>query len=64
MRWHTRHGRWWMVQWGRPIWFSLGIHIDCHLRYVDVHLGFLILTLGSPDYSFEEYHTWWSARSL
>lgn len=55
-----------MIQWGRPIFFSFGIHIDYRLRYVDIHLFFLIITIGKTnpgDWSFEEYRVWWASRS-
>lgn len=56
-----------MIQWGKPIFFSLGIHIDCFLRYVDFHLIFLIITIGKTDYDFDTYEinlrSWWASRT-
>jgi len=53
-----------MTQWELDGWFSLGIHIDFRHRhrgdglhygpYVDLHLGFFILSLGlNPVYAGE-----------
>jgi len=63
MRWHISNGKYWMVQWGKPIFFSLGIHIDRRLKYMDLHLIFLIITIGNPDWGFEDYRAWWSSRN-
>lgn len=62
MIWHVRHGRWWALQWCWDWWFSLGIHVDLRHRhrsdglvygpYVDLHLGFAVLSLGNnPIYA-------------
>jgi hypothetical protein len=64
MRWHKTHGKWWMIQWGRPIFFSFGIHVDSHLKYVDFHLIAMIITLGNMEETYREYKAWWSSRSL
>jgi hypothetical protein len=64
MQWHIKTGRYWMVQWGKPIFFSLGIHIDYNLKYVDLHLIFIIITFGNPDWPYKEYKAWWSSRSI
>jgi hypothetical protein len=53
-----------MVQWGWPILFSLGIHVDRNWKYIDLHLVFVILTIGNPDWPYEEYRAWWSSRSI
>lgn len=66
MQWHIKNRKWWMVQWGRPIFFSLGIHIDSHLKYVDFHLIFAIITIGKQnpdDWAYDDYRTWWASRS-
>jgi len=62
--WKIKHGKYWMVQWGKPIFFSLGIHIDRALKYIDFHLIFIILTFGKPDWDYKEYQAWWSSRSI
>lgn len=64
MRWHIHNGKRWMVQWGWPIFFSLGIHIDRQLKYMDLHLGFIIITFGNPDWPYEDYRAWWSSRTI
>lgn len=67
MQWHIYNRKRIMIQWGRPIFFSLGIHIDSRLRYVDLHLIFIIITIGnagkSGDWSYDEYRVWWASRS-
>lgn len=67
MRWHIKiPHKALMIQWGRPIFFSLGIHIDSRLRYVDLHLVFIIITIGvqkPEDWGYEEYRVWWASRS-
>lgn len=63
-RWHVQTGRYWMLQWGWSILFSVGLHIDWRLRYVDLHLGCVIVTLGRPEWGYEECRAWWSARSI
>jgi len=52
-----------MIQWQLNGWLSLGIHVDWRARrrgdtgmrygpYVDLHLGFVILSFGvNPQYS-------------
>ena len=64
-RWYIYYGSWWALQFlWPPDWFSLGIHIDPRYRvrgdkktfgpYIDLHLGFWILSLGNhPIYSSE-----------
>ncbi len=59
-RWGCRYGSLWMVQWVLDGWFSLGIHLDLKHRvanggltygpYLDLHLGFVILSLGWHPY--------------
>ncbi len=54
--WHLKHGRRWMIQWCADWWLSFGVHIDFRRRrradgieygpYLDLHLGWLILSLG------------------
>lgn len=61
-RYWIRHGRFWMVQYSRRIFFSLGIHLDFELRYIDLHLGCLILTLGDMEREYDQYQAWWSSR--
>jgi hypothetical protein len=53
-----------MLQWGRPIFFSLGIHVDPRIGYVDLHLVACILTLGNCEATYREYRAWWSSRSI
>lgn len=31
-----------------PPWFSVGIHIDFHKKYIDFHFYDFILTIGMP----------------
>jgi hypothetical protein len=64
--WHRLHGTWWMLTWAWDGWLSLGIHVDFRHRrrqgdnyrysfgpYVDLHLGFVVLSLGRrPYYAF------------
>lgn len=41
-------GKHWMVQltrWAGPV--NLGIHLDISARYLDLHLPYLVLTLGN-----------------
>ncbi len=64
MQWHIKNKGWLMIQWGWPIFFSLGIHIDRSLKYIDFHLVFIIITIGNPDWPYEEYRAWWSSRSI
>lgn len=59
---HIRHGRWWMFQWGTDILFSIGLHLDRRLRYMDIHLLSIILTLGNIETEYEYYQAWWSSR--
>lgn len=67
--WHLKHGPWWAVQWCRDGWYSLGIHLETKTRttwrgpdhepvpygpYVDLHVGWLILSVGrNPAYAGE-----------
>ena len=61
-----------MVQWGEPIFFSLGIHTafrhplswDFRIKYIDIHLVCLIITIGNQGETYEEYKAWWASRSL
>jgi hypothetical protein len=64
MKWNIRHGKFWMIQWGRPIFFSLGVHIDPRVPYIDFHLIAMILTIGNLDKTYKDYKAWWSSRSL
>lgn len=62
--WNIRYGEWWMIQWQIHGWASLGAHVDLKRRrvahgehqgkvygpYVDLHLLFLILSLGFRPY--------------
>jgi len=65
MRWHQiKHGKWWMLQWGKPIFFSLGIHIDPRIWYVDLHLIACIITFGHCEKAYTDYKAWWASRSL
>lgn len=59
-RWYVYYGSWWALQFlWPPDWFSLGIHLDLRRRgrygpYVDLHIGFWILSLGfHPIYAGE-----------
>jgi len=64
MQWHIKiPAKYIMVQWGWPIFFSLGIHIDPRARYIDLHIIFFILTIGNPKV-YEQYLSWWSSRSI
>ena len=67
MKWHIKHNKYCMIQWGKPIFFSLGIHVDNQLKYIDIHLIFIIITLGDPNWTYDEYsnahHAWWSSRN-
>lgn len=51
-----------MVQWGKSVKYSVGIHVDHQFQYVDFHLLFFIVTIGNPD-AYEDYQAWWSSRS-
>jgi len=65
--WHLKHGSWWMVQWCRDGWYSLGIHVETKTRialtggmrrpygpYVDLHFLWFIVSLGRrPAYAGE-----------
>lgn len=57
---HIKHGKYWMVQWGVPVLFSVGVHVDNRFKYIDFHLLFAVITLGSMEY--DHYQAWWSAR--
>lgn len=59
---YIRHGKYWMLQWGRPIFLSVGVHLDYRFRYIDFHLGAAILTIGNISQEYEEYQAWWSSR--
>lgn len=64
-KWNFVHGRYWMIQWGFPIFFSLGIHLDRNFRYLDLHFIFVILTIGRLNKNdFKEAGAWWSAREV
>jgi hypothetical protein len=39
-------GSWWAVQLYRNRYVSLGVHVDFRRPYVDLHLGWLIISLG------------------
>jgi len=62
MRWHIKAGKYWLFQWGWPVGFSLGIHVDYRLSYIDLHLGWVLLTLGNMQVEYKEYQAWWSSR--
>lgn len=48
-------GRYWAVQFYRNRYISLGVHIDFQRPYVDVHLLWLIVSLGdNPVITNEE----------
>jgi hypothetical protein len=61
MQWNLKKGKYWMLQWGEPIFFSLGIHIDPRKKYIDFHIIYFIFTIGDPK-AYIEYESWWSAR--
>lgn len=61
--WHVKHGKYYMLQWGMPIAYSLGIHIDHKFKYIDFHLLFIIITLGNMKHEYEYYQAWWSSRT-
>jgi len=59
-----RKGRHWMVQWGWPIFFSLGLHVDPRIWYVDLHVIATILTFGNLDAVDYDFKAWNSSRSV
>lgn len=64
MRWRQiKHSKYWMIQWGRPIFFSLGVHIDPRIPYIDIHLIFIIITIGNCEKQYQDYKAWWASRS-
>lgn len=62
--WNIRYGTCWMLQWQANWWLSFGVHLDPKQRrvaggrfaglhygpYIDVHLGFVIVSLGWRPY--------------
>lgn len=60
-----RYGRWWALQWGWHLVFSLGVHFDWRARvnrragvrygpYLDIHLPGLVASVGvNPIYAGE-----------
>jgi len=56
------HGRYWMFQFSPRIFLSFGVHIDFELKYVDFHLGAVILTFGDMERQYTEYRSWASSR--
>jgi hypothetical protein len=67
--WYHKAGSWWMVQWVQPFdyWFGLGLHIDLKARrrpdngerygpYIDLHIGWAILSLGVNPYHSTDYN--------
>jgi hypothetical protein len=51
-----------MVQWGWPIFLSLGLHFDFRAPYLDLHLGAVIVTLGRIRKQADDYQAWWCAH--
>jgi len=47
-------GSWWAVQLYLNYYISLGIHVDFRRPYVDVHIGWLILSFGREPYRSEQ----------
>lgn len=39
-------GPWWAVQLYRGAYVSLGLHLDFRRPYVDLHLGWIIVSIG------------------
>lgn len=62
--WNIRYGTVWMVQWQLDWWLSFGVHLDPKMRrvssgqfaglrygpYLDLHLGFVIVSVGWRPY--------------
>lgn len=40
--------RYFIISQTRGPWFSLGIHVDFQGRFIDLHIGWLIVTIGRP----------------
>jgi len=53
-----------MVQYGINIGFSLGIHVDFWLRYVDIHIPLIVITIGNIKEVEYPPETWHSARDI
>ena len=64
MQWKIKHGKYWMVQWGWPVFLSIGIHVDFRVPYIDLHLIAMIITIGNCEKTYKDYRTWWSSRSI
>lgn len=55
LRWHRMlgprvwlaWGRWWAVQFWPSLYFSLGVHVDPRRPIIDLHLGWLIVSVGN-----------------
>jgi len=47
-------GPWWSVQLYIGRYVSLGVHVDFARPYVDLHLGWLIVSIGREPYRTEQ----------